>query len=64
MFCAKDAESTPFGHKLKEKYFMLALSFTNLNHGSFGATPHMILDEQIRFMQIQGIIIAYISIYL
>ena len=41
-----------FGHSLREKYFFLMDSFTNLNQGSYGVVPKPVHDAQtIYFLQ-------------
>jgi len=42
-----------FGHSLKDKYFLLDNSLTNLNHGSFGAVPRPVMDNHIYLLQQQ-----------
>ena len=32
-----------FGHVLKDKFYLS--DYTNLNHGSFGSTPKLVLEE-------------------
>jgi hypothetical protein len=42
-----------FGRVLREKHFQLSPSLTNLNHGSFGATPKCVTNRQIELMALQ-----------
>ena len=39
-------EGTCYGHDLKDKYFLLANGFINLNHGSFGTVPRPVATRQ------------------
>ena len=45
----KTADNINFGHELRRKHFQLMEGFTNLNHGSFGATPKCISEAQIKY---------------
>ena len=43
---AAATDGTCFGRALKNKYFLLAHNFTNLNHGSFGTVPRQVAERQ------------------
>lgn len=45
-------EKRKFGHLIRE-HFQLSPGFTNLNHGSFGATPKVVTARQIELMALQ-----------
>lgn len=49
----KALDGTCFGHDLKRKYFLQASNFTNFNHGSFGAVPRIVFEQQTRLYQEQ-----------
>ena len=51
-FLTKD--TIAFGKELKEKHFLIAAGYINLNHGSFGAIPKPVLDYQLKFVLEQG----------
>ena len=42
-------DGTPFGHALKEKYFMLDKEYCNLNHGSYGTVPIPVFERQQKY---------------
>jgi len=43
--------ATPFGYPTKEKFFLIPKSTIQINHGSFGATPIPILQQQLKYME-------------
>ena len=45
----KTPDNINFGHELRRKHFQLMEGFTNLNHGSFGATPKCISEAQSNY---------------
>lgn len=40
----------PTGHRLLSEHFLLQQPLIHLNHGSFGAVPKIVLDEQYAVM--------------
>lgn len=42
-----------YGHKVKDEYFQLYAGLVNLNHGSFGTVPKMVMEAQMNFMKKQ-----------
>lgn len=50
----KTSDGVCFGHELKEKHFLLAENFINLNHGSFGTIPKVVAEAQRKLVLEQG----------
>ena len=46
---ALDDDRTPYGHAVKEKYFLLDKAYCNLNHGSYGTVPRPVLSRQQQY---------------
>jgi selenocysteine lyase/cysteine desulfurase len=45
------ARRAPFGRQMRDAHFQFASSYTPLNHGSFGAYPRQIQEQQNEFIK-------------
>jgi len=42
-----------YGHKARDQHFQLYSGLVNLNHGSFGTVPKLVMGAQMEFMRKQ-----------